>query len=64
MDTESSILKIILRTLIIKMKLSPYTIHLRALMIAVIGLLKVKDSIREEFLRLLADKSPDMMYLG
>ena len=64
MNTESPIVRAILKALIIKLKNSPSKMHLRPLLMAIVGLLKSSSEIKDDFLQLLASKTPGMTYMG
>jgi len=63
MNADSSIVRVILSALLIKMKSSPEQMHLRTLMIIIVGLLKTPSGIKDDFLRVLANKIPGMHVL-
>lgn len=63
MDADSPIVRVILSALLIKMKNSPEQMHLRTLMIIIVGLLKTPTGIKDDFLRVLAGKMPGMVYM-
>lgn len=63
MQSDSPEVRAVLGALIVKMKESSSQMHLRELMIAVMGLLRTPPELRDHFLELLADKS-GMSYVG
>lgn len=63
MNGDSALVQVILSALLIKMKSSPEQMHLRTLMIIIVGLLKTPVGIKDDFLRVLAGKNPGMVYM-
>jgi hypothetical protein len=64
MDTSVPAVRALMGALIVKIRASPSQMHLSELMTALVGLLKIPNNMRDEFLRLLAQKIPGMVYAG